>query len=99
MSKCMITIAILLVSAIGCKTTPRSEEKGLDVGLRKGKLFASAADRINAFFKTLKESERQGIRSAVRMTKYGELGDLKKLIKQGDFMGEMSALTYYDALK
>jgi len=95
MSKCMITVVTLLVAAIGCKTTPRSEEKGLNVVAKKGKQIAAHTDRVKALFKNFSPAEKERLQSAVQKAKDGELGDLKKLVKEGDSLGEMASVTYY----
>jgi len=98
MSKCMITIGILLVSAIGCKTTPSSDDKALDVGLRTGKQIGAVADQ--AFIRASRLAETKPVRDAVRKAiDDGDLGDLKKLIKQGDALGDAAGLAYYQAFK
>ena len=91
MSKYMITIAILLVSAIGCKTTPKSEDKGLrnlprlKLAPRVGEHLGSLSELFSdAIIKQLGIEKSSRVREVMsRAIDDGDLGDLKKLIKEG----------------
>lgn len=99
MYQCMVTVSVILLSVIGCKTTPSSDDKVLDVGLRKGKQIGKIADQA-FFIRASRLAETKPVRDAVRKAiDDGDLGDLKKLIKGGDALGEAAGLAYYRVFK
>ena len=96
----MVTLPALLVAIIGCKTTPRSEEKGLEIVARSKHLGTVAEVFGRSYHEIVNVHDLLKLRDVLKNAiDDGDLGDLKKLTKEGGKLGDAASVGYYRVFK
>ena len=99
-SRCIVTIAVMLVSVIGCKTIPRSEEKGLEIAARSKHLGSVAEVFGRTYHEIVDVYALLRLRDVLKdAIDDGNLGALKKVIKEGGKLGDAASISYYRVFK